>query len=576
MDLKTIKLTSIQPPADNPRRSFQKDSLEGLADSIKTDGLLQNLVVAPTKGKKFRIISGERRFRALQMLLKNGDITEDYEVPVEVKNKLSKQDTLRLATVENVQRENLHPMDEAEAFARLAQKGKSLSDLSAETGLTEKTIKRRLALASLIDEAKQLLRDGTITLSMAEALTVGTPEGQQDAVSYLEDAEYRVSPNQIRYHFTDNKPSMALAKFPLEQYTGTFTKDLFAEEDTTFFNDEEQFFELQRKAVTDLAEQYIQDGAAFVETLEGYSIPTWHYRDAKEDETGGFIINMTPTGKVEIIENVAKHDIDEETVEETAETPAAPAKKKPFYTAALCRYMGHHKSVAVQSELLGHPQLCTILLIIQLLGSRSTHEALKAFAKSETRPLGYDIISETADKFLDPLPEPEYYENIDTAWSKLKCGHFDQVKVYDTLKTFDDEQLDKLLALLTVVNFGQTFCDRLDTHENSLFNRVANDMQVNMLDHWTPDEAFLNRRSKDQLIDMAIVTGANTTYGAMSSLKKSEIVKNMERYFAQAKQSENPSEDDIKAKSWLPEAMQFPAIDPMQEQEEEGSLPETA
>ena len=121
MNIQTIKLSTIKPPKDNPRQSFHKDTIKGLANSIKSDGLLQNLVVTPTRGKKYCIISGERRYRALQLLLDNGDINKDYEISVEIRKNLSKQDKLRLATVENVQRENLHPMDEAEAFATLAQ-----------------------------------------------------------------------------------------------------------------------------------------------------------------------------------------------------------------------------------------------------------------------------------------------------------------------------------------------------------------------------------------------------------------------------------------------------------------------
>ena len=89
--------------------------LEGLAASIRQDGLLQNLVVSRGKGRRYRIVSGERRYRALKILEERGEIAGDYAVKVEIR-KLSKEEALRLATVENVQRENLAPLDEAAAF----------------------------------------------------------------------------------------------------------------------------------------------------------------------------------------------------------------------------------------------------------------------------------------------------------------------------------------------------------------------------------------------------------------------------------------------------------------------------
>jgi ParB family chromosome partitioning protein len=115
MNIQTIPLQSIQPSRGNPRRAFDPALIEGLAASIRQDGLLQNLVVTKSKGRSFRIISGERRFRALKLLEERGEIGGDYEVPVEIRSKLSKDEALRLATIENVQRENLPPLDEAAA-----------------------------------------------------------------------------------------------------------------------------------------------------------------------------------------------------------------------------------------------------------------------------------------------------------------------------------------------------------------------------------------------------------------------------------------------------------------------------
>src|SRR5665213_1225448 len=123
MQLQTVPLSSLLPPKGNPRRTLDTAIIAGLAQSIRADGLLQNLVVCPTEDDNYRVIAGKRRYLALQLLKKQGVIDGDYGVPVEIRSDLADDDMLRIATVENVQREPLPPMEEAEAFAKLLQHG---------------------------------------------------------------------------------------------------------------------------------------------------------------------------------------------------------------------------------------------------------------------------------------------------------------------------------------------------------------------------------------------------------------------------------------------------------------------
>jgi ParB/RepB/Spo0J family partition protein len=110
----SVPLSTLLPPKDNPRRTLDQSLIAGLAQSIKTDGILQNLLVRPEDEGRYRIVFGKRRYLALQYLKKRGDIDESYPVPVDIKEELDEGEAMRLATVENVQREQLHPMDEAE------------------------------------------------------------------------------------------------------------------------------------------------------------------------------------------------------------------------------------------------------------------------------------------------------------------------------------------------------------------------------------------------------------------------------------------------------------------------------
>jgi len=76
MTIQSVSLAQLSPSRDNPRKLFEVSDLEGLAASIRADGLLQNLVVAPAKGRTFSIISGERRYRALKLLEERGQLPE--------------------------------------------------------------------------------------------------------------------------------------------------------------------------------------------------------------------------------------------------------------------------------------------------------------------------------------------------------------------------------------------------------------------------------------------------------------------------------------------------------------------
>ena len=251
----SIPLSALLPPKDNPRRTLDQSLIAGLAQSIKADGVLQNLLVRPVGDGTFRVIVGKRRYLALQHLKKKGEIDASYAVPVEVKDALEDGDAIRLATVENVQREQLHPMDEAEAFARQLQAGGTVESIAEKSGLSNSTVRRRLALATLGSEAKKAFRSGAITRSVAEVLTLGSREQQRMILDGL-DSDYPPDAEEIRETLVGGKPSVSIAIFPRERYTGTLTSDLFADDETTYFDDVDQFLTLQRQGVEELAGEW--------------------------------------------------------------------------------------------------------------------------------------------------------------------------------------------------------------------------------------------------------------------------------------------------------------------------------
>jgi ParB family chromosome partitioning protein len=137
-------------------------------------------------------------------------------------------------------------------------------------------VKRRLALASLAPDVKKAFRAGTFGRSVAEALSLGSREQQRAVLESLQSEE-PPDAEDIREMFLGQKPTLAMAIFPRERYTGTLTTDLFADEENTYFDDPELFLTLQREAVEALAEER-RKTAAFVEVLHLYTVPWWQWR----------------------------------------------------------------------------------------------------------------------------------------------------------------------------------------------------------------------------------------------------------------------------------------------------------
>lgn len=565
MTHKMVPLASLLPPKGNPRRTYDPSLVEGLAESIKTDGLLHNLLVEPADDGKYRVVTGKRRLLALKLLKKRREIDGEYKVPVEVRKNLDEADALRIATVENVQREPLNPMDEADAFAGMLQNGATIEDVAAKTGLSDPTVRRRLALASLCKEAKELVRNGNLPLGIAEAMTLGNAD-QQRAILKEFKAGAELDRDAIRDMLLGEKPSAAIAIFPLEKYSGTFTRDLFGDEESTFFDDVEQFFALQKQAVEELAEK-CRKRFAWVDILNVYTVPWWQYREAEKKDEQGVVINLSPTGRVEVREKLTRHEVKEEVAQETRETPIAP-KERTAYGPSLLRYVANHKSIAVQAALVDNVRKAKEVAAVLLLTDGynggpvrvTPHPCLAYFGQAEIKAKGYAVIETQARKLAQAiglLPKGKRANGVAVDPNLFHSG--DPLAAYAAVQQLADEDLDALMAYLLVLSFGQEHSEELDSGE-SFFNRLAQDLGVSMRQWWTPDEAFLSGLKRDQLAQVAVESGASLRLGKLNGMSKKELVEGLVRYFERtADPKAKLDEHDAKGREWLPGTLKFPA-----------------
>ena len=192
-----LRLSEIEPNRTQPRRKFDEDALQELADSIKQYGVIQPIVVQK-KGKRYEIIAGERRWRAAR---KAGLL----EVPVIVKE-FAPEDIFAIALIENIQRQDLNPIEEAQAYSRLIQEHHLKQDeLAEKVAKNRVTITNSMRLLKLDERVQQMLIDNMLTGGHARALLGITDKEQQHALAL------RVFDEKLSVRETENLVKKTLA-----------------------------------------------------------------------------------------------------------------------------------------------------------------------------------------------------------------------------------------------------------------------------------------------------------------------------------------------------------------------------
>lgn len=166
-----VKITMVEPNREQPRKNFDEDSLQELADSIKQFGLLQPILVQ-NKNTYYEIVAGERRWRAAK-------IAGLKEVPVIIRN-LSEQEIVEISLIENIQREDLNPIEEAQAYKRLLTEFNLKQDEVAERVSKSRTaVTNSMRLLKLCDKVQKMIVEGMISTGHARALIgIEDPEEQ--------------------------------------------------------------------------------------------------------------------------------------------------------------------------------------------------------------------------------------------------------------------------------------------------------------------------------------------------------------------------------------------------------------
>lgn len=224
--LRSMPLDRLKPNPFQPRRDFDQEALEELAESLRRNGLMQPLVIRKD-GSDFTIIAGERRFRAARLAGLDS-------VPVIVMEEVDDAAMLELALVENLQREDLNPLETADAYRTLIEKcGLTQGQLAQRVGKSRTSVTNSLRLLGLPETIKQYIRQGKISEGHARAILALESEDERvrladriinDSLS-VRETERRAGRSRGRKLVPKRKlPALAEAESRLKQLMGTSVK----------------------------------------------------------------------------------------------------------------------------------------------------------------------------------------------------------------------------------------------------------------------------------------------------------------------------------------------------------------
>lgn len=209
----TLRLSEIEPNRNQPRTNFDEDALSELADSIAKHGLIQPIVVRPTSSGVYQIVAGERRWRACRMAGLS-------EVPVVIKE-LDDQKYFEIALIENLQREDLNAVEEAQGYRTLIDTyGLTQEQVAESVGKSRSAVTNALRLLNLDEKALEALKNGQITAGHARAILAA--DTNEKAAEMLKAALAGASVRELE--------AMAKAKAKATKTTQTTVKNTFYSE----------------------------------------------------------------------------------------------------------------------------------------------------------------------------------------------------------------------------------------------------------------------------------------------------------------------------------------------------------
>lgn len=625
--LRLIPLSSLSAGRRNPRRvKPEREAHQRLVASIRSVGLISPLTVCPQPddAEKFRVVAGKRRLEALRTVYRGCD--DEPKIRCEVLDvDTATADSISLA--ENFVREAMHPLDEAEAFAKLAHiEAKGVSAVAAEFGVTGRYVRQRMKLAGLADEIKAAYRVGEIDTGTAEVFS-SVPASRQLEVWREVDgkiAHAHHAKNLIQTRWIDAK----FARFDVASLPDSaVSSDLFSEQ---MLIDRQAFMMAQAEAVGQEQDALLEDGWSEViiaargdvfdrlqamshaqgsyssavqikldglqkerETLEDqidsldYETDEEQYEklcqqldsiDERENEllessqpifdeatkaNGTVFLLLDPDGQVHTEYRIPRMR------GSAANTNGTAHSDKPLPIPTPADLSDRQKSeVWVHETIAVRQALLTDSKRQKVLLIMTLHRTVQnsgLLVRADADPIErYVEIHRRED---GPGFQSANWDALESGWEACEVFDgetwLDTPEAYERLMALRDEQLDELITHLTVRLVSGAL-----HHRSRLTAQLADELEIKVRDDWMPGESWLKGYKKIQLVGLIGELRGPAFGSAAEKMKKSEMVKSLAELFAQAHAGQ--IEDEALAERlnrWQPSCL-VPEVEPFEESDE--------
>jgi ParB family chromosome partitioning protein len=602
-----VPLSHLVPSRRNPRKvKPSRDGHHRLLALIRSQGLLQPLVVRPIEGKPkhYEVVAGERRLRALKEIHHDNG---DPRIPCIVRNvDTATADALSLG--ENFGREAMHPLDEADAFAKLASNdGKDAEAIAAEFGVTEHYVRQRMKLSTLAQPVKDAYRQGQIDNAMAEAFAAVPKDRQLDVWKEVNGNPRHAEHvrNVIAHAWIDSEHAL----FELSSLSdAVVSRDLFNErvlvERQAFMEAQANALESQRQALIEEGwnevivgrREDVQDRLYSMDTPEGeYDEQTNRKlariaaRREKLEVTAQKIghddeprlsrlqqrYEALETEEREVIEKATEHYSEETKAMATSflildpdgrvhREYRIPRRKRGQPSGPNGNALAHEPaerpkpptsddlSDAQRAVTFTHQALAVREALLKNTSARKRilamilHEKIRSEALAVRHEANGTDLQAGSDGFSSTV-----LERLKEKRSKLDPFHdkhfVEDEQAYEQLAELSGSKLDSLIDLLTVGCMTAHL-----QRPTQLVNHLATELKVNVRDDWRPDAQWLSGFKKIQLAHL-IIELKGQVHAPSPDRKKSDLVDVLAKLFADA--AEGKLEDKSLAQrinTWLP------------------------
>lgn len=549
MQLTHIDLGKLSIAAVNMRHGRKAPDVSDILPSVRARGVLVPLLVRPNGSpESFEIVAGRRRYFAAKTIAdEQGEIAP---LPCAVMEPGDDAAALEASLIENIARLDPDEMSQYETFGRLIKEGRSVAEIAATFGITERMVNQRLALGNLLPKIKDAYRNEEIDAETFRHLTLASKTQQKEWLALFADPEqYAPRGFQLKqWLFGGQSVSTKAALFPVEDYPGQIVADLFGED--SYFADADLFWQKQNEAIAAKRDALIEAGWREVVTLEpGESFRSWEHEKTPKKKGGKVFIAVSHRGEVEIHEGYLSRKearrVRSQNDSQTGTVPTKPAR--PEVTSALQTYIDLHRHAAARAAVQDHPGVALRLMVAHAItGSRlwsvkpepqeTRNEAIAASLAASASEAAFAVKRGEVLALLGLSGEEE----------TVAGGNGDDygtAGIFARLLALSDQDVMRVLAVV----MGETL-----EAGSAVVEAVGVHLKLDMGAVWQPDDAFFDLIRDRQVVNAMVAEVAGKRSADANVAEKLKTQKAIVRDCLAG------TNGRTKVGAWLPGWMQFP------------------